>query len=135
MVRVRDGRWLAPPVSERWMHLCPAALELGKGTSGWCFHGEGRPCTWSLLNRAFLQVPMSQCYGIAKEDRKSRGIATGSTEASSLPGENTPKMNTLCRVSWGQKLVVLVIPPIAQMESCAASLPVGTGARITSALT
>lgn len=80
--------------------------------------------------------PQFQCYRIAKEDRKSRGVASGSTEASNLPGENSPnaELSKLCRVSWGQKLVVLVIPPTAQMESCAASLPVDSGARITSAL-
>lgn len=47
-------------------------------------------------------------------------------------GKTLQMLNTLCRVSWGQSLVVPVI--IAQRECCAASLPVGTGARITSAL-
>lgn len=142
VVKVRDGRWWAPPESERWMHLCPDVLDLGKGTSVECSQGEGRPCMWLLRNRAFQHMPtipvLWNCKGRQEKQRYfhwlHRGLKPPWGKLQMLNSPSCAKFSKLCRVSWGQKLLVLVIPPIAQMESCAASLPVGTGARITRTL-
>lgn len=49
-------------------------LDLGKNMSTWSPQGEGRPCTWSLVDRCFPQVPIGQGYSIAKVDKKSKYI-------------------------------------------------------------
>lgn len=49
-------------------------------------------------------------------------------------GKTRQRLTELCGVSWGQKLMVPVIPHIAQMECCAASLLLGTAVRIIQVL-
>lgn len=49
-------------------------MDLGKNMSTWSPQGEGRPCTWSLVDRCFPQVAIGQGYSIAKADKKSKYV-------------------------------------------------------------
>ena len=110
--------------AEPWMSR--RHLDLENGTSTWSAQREGR----SLLDRDFLQAHRPVLW----QHRGRQDMQTYCPQAPQRPedslGKTRKRLKALCRVSWGQKL----IPHMAQMETCAASLPVGTGVRITSAL-
>lgn len=121
------------------LHLTPWSrrhLDLGKGMSTWSSQGEGRPCTWSLLDEGFPQAPLGQCYYFAKADKKSTRVAQWLHRGLKiLPWGNHVKGGKHCmglaaaKSSWFFSFLIshrckAVLPP----------LPVGTGVRITSTL-
>lgn len=110
-------------------------LDLGESMSTWSSQGEGRPCTWSLPDRGFLAGTLGAALWHCKgRQEKQTFCPQAPLRPEASLGKTRQRSKGLCGVSCSQMLMVLVIPRAAQIESRAASLPVGAGARITSAL-